>query len=446
MSETREALEQQLNDFDPAKRAAALDALLAMAATGEIALPEQNRDFNMHCHTFFSFNGYGYSPTFIAWKARCDGLYAMGLVDFDVLDGVDEFLAACRKTGIKSCAGMETRIYIPEFGDREINSPGEPGISYHMGAGFPSGAEKDSALVGQLRGIAGDRTRGMVERVNAFLDPVTVDLDTDLAAYVPQGNATERHVCMAYVAKGESVFPDAEERAAFWAEKLGQTPEAIKEVMQDGPAFQGLIRSKTMKSGGVGYVQPEGKDFPRLQEVNDFTKAAGGIPTMTWLDGTSSGEQAIEELTGLMVASGVAAANIIPDRNWNIKDAETKARKVKEFHAFAALCQSRDLPVIVGTEMNAFGQKFVDTFSAPEMAPLHAQFLEGTHIFHAHTLLQGQAGMGYVSDWAEKSFANAKEKNAFFAKAGELLPADGGAALAGITADDTPESVLAKLS
>ncbi len=445
MSETRETLEQQLNDFDAAKRGAALDALLAMAEAGDIVLPDQNRDFNMHCHTFFSFNGYGYSPTYIAWKARCEGLYAMGLVDFDVLDGVDEFLAACRKTGIKSCAGLETRVYIAEFSTREINSPGEPGISYHMGTGFPSGTEQGSALVGRLRGIAQNRTRNMVERVNAFLEPVKVDFDTDLAAYVPQNNATERHVCMAYVAKGEAVFPDVEQRAAFWAGKLGQTPEAIKEIMADGPAFQGLIRSKTMKRGGVGYVKPEGTDFPRLQEVNDFSRAAGAIPTMTWLDGTSDGEQAIEELMDLMVASGVAAANIIPDRNWNIKDPETRERKVKAFHAFAALCRARDLPVIVGTEMNAFGQKFVDTFSAPEMAPLHEQFLEGTHIFHAHTLLQGHAGMGYLSDWAGKHLANPKAKNAFFAKAGEWLPADGGAGLAAITPDDTPDGVLARL-
>jgi len=40
---------------------------------------------------------------------------------------VDEFLSACEIAGVRGSAGMETRVFIPEFADREINSPGEPG-------------------------------------------------------------------------------------------------------------------------------------------------------------------------------------------------------------------------------------------------------------------------------------------------------------------------------
>ena len=50
---------------------------------------------NMHCHTFFSFNGYGLSPTSLAWLAKRHQINLMGIVDFDVLDSTDEFLAAC---------------------------------------------------------------------------------------------------------------------------------------------------------------------------------------------------------------------------------------------------------------------------------------------------------------------------------------------------------------
>jgi hypothetical protein len=34
-----------------------------MAAAGEIALPATQPVANMHCHTFFSFNASGFSPT-----------------------------------------------------------------------------------------------------------------------------------------------------------------------------------------------------------------------------------------------------------------------------------------------------------------------------------------------------------------------------------------------
>ncbi len=133
-----ESLEIPLDDFDAANRAAALDSLIGAVGRGEIALPTPGSSLNLHGHTFFSFNGYGYSPTGFAWRARRAGLVAAGIVDFDVLDGVDEFLRAANRLGLRACAGIETRVFIPEFDGREINSPGEPGIAYHMGVGFAS--------------------------------------------------------------------------------------------------------------------------------------------------------------------------------------------------------------------------------------------------------------------------------------------------------------------
>ena len=110
-------------------------------------LPPPVDAVNMHCHTFFSYNGYGYSPTALAWLGRREGFQAMGIVDFDVLDGVDEFLDACETVGLRGSAGLETRVYVPEFADREINSPGEPGVCYQMGIGFAS----SSATGGKLK-------------------------------------------------------------------------------------------------------------------------------------------------------------------------------------------------------------------------------------------------------------------------------------------------------
>ncbi len=138
-------LEDQLNDFDPAVRTRALDDLMALAVRGEIVLPEPAEVANMHCHTFYSYNGYGLSPTALAWLARRRGYKLMGIVDFDVLDGVDEFLDACDRVGLRGSAGMETRAFVPEFSSREINSPGEPGVYYHMGIdSFPAPSHRTS--------------------------------------------------------------------------------------------------------------------------------------------------------------------------------------------------------------------------------------------------------------------------------------------------------------
>lgn len=428
MSVSREVLENQLNDFDPVVRRAALEELLSRAGSGEIALPPRGKKFNLHCHTFFSYNGYGHSPSSVVWKALCEGLYAIGLVDFDVLEGVDEFLEACRLAGIRGTAGLESRVFVPEFSARVINSPGEPGISYHMGVGFVSSEVQDRPLLDELLNIAQSRNRGMVERINAFLDPVRLDYERDVLPLTPRGNATERHVCAAYDQQAQRQFPDRAARAAFWAEKLGMEATQVEAAMDNAPGFQGTIRAKTMKAGGVGYVKPEGNDFPALQRVNEFVLANGAIPTFAFLDGSSDGEQAMEELLDTMIASGVAAVNIIPDRNWNFKDPGVRKQKAAALDRFVSLAQARYLPIVVGTEMNAFGQRFVDDFDAPELAKHYDAFLEGAHVVHAHTFLQAHANMGYLSAWARRNFASVAEKNAFYARFGarvESLDSDG---------------------
>ena len=125
-------LEAQLNDFSPLKRTEALEALIA----AKVQHPDEQEVVNLHCHTFFSFNAYGYSPMALAWLAKQKGYKALGIVDFDVLDGVDEFLNTCEHVAVRGSAGIETRVYLPEFSTRETNSPGEPGVYYHMGIGF----------------------------------------------------------------------------------------------------------------------------------------------------------------------------------------------------------------------------------------------------------------------------------------------------------------------
>jgi hypothetical protein len=436
-------LESQLNAFSDPLRAEALDELLSLVEKGDLVFPEAARTVNVHAHTFFSYNGYGYSPTYLAWRFRREGVMVAGIVDFDVLDAVDEFRDAAARVGLKACAGLETRVYFPEFGEAEINSPGEPGIAYHMGAGFVGSAVEDEAFLEDLRQTAQTRTLHIMARVNAYLDPVSLDYERDVVPRTPRGNATERHLCEAYEAKAMEVIGDAEARAAFWSEKLGRPIEAITELSGNAPAFQGLIRSVTMKQGGVGYVQPLGTDFPEMGAFNAFVRGAGAIPTVTWLDGLSPAEQRMERLLDIAMASGVGAINLIPDRNWNIADPDAKRRKVHELDRVISLAESLDLPVLVGTEMNAHGQKLVDEFDAPELASYGPVFLSGAHVIYGHTRLQEQAGMGYTSDWAGRNLVSASVRNVFYRSVGECLEPERAPA---IHPAMTPDQVLEAVS
>jgi hypothetical protein len=425
MSSNTEQLEQQLDSFDAAQRRDALAKLWELARAGKIELAAPGGDANLHSHTFYSYNAYGYSPSKFAWLARKRGLAAAGIVDFDVLDAVEEFWAAGKLLGLKRCASLESRTFVPEFSTRVINSPGEPGIAYHMGVGFPR--EIKHPLLSQMRGTSEARNRELVRRVNDFLTPVGLDYDKDVLPLTPNGNATERHICEAYSKKGD---------AAFWKSKLGDCPA-------DAGKLQALIRSKTMKKGGPGYVQPGKDSFPLMSDMNRFVQEVGAIPTLTWLDGMSEGEKAIEELIRVATASGAAAINIIPDRNYTpgVKD-----QKLQNLYDVVALSEKHHFPVIVGTEMNAPGNKFADDFSTAELKPLSPVFLKGAHIVYAHSVLQRESGIGYLSGWAKESFANTAARNDFFEMLGRQLQPAKEDSLRGLPSDVTPAGVFAKIN
>jgi hypothetical protein len=411
-------LEAKLNDFNPTVRAEALQELMALMEQGAIELPTPAEVANMHCHTFFSFNGYGHSPTSLAWLGKRQGFKLMGIVDFDVLDAVDEFLAACAMVGVRGSAGIETRVFIPEFATREINSPGEPGVCYHMGIGFTSSQAPTSVapILADMRRRAEGRNRDMLARVNAYLAPLTIDYERDVLPLTPQGNATERHMLQAYVNAAERTLASP---AAFWADKLGmESGQMATLIHQGGPKFQNLIRAKLMKKGGVGYVQPSPETFPTVAEFHHFIITCGALPCAAWLDGVSAGEQVIEELLELLISKGVVALNIIPDRNWNIADSGLKRIKVQKLYEVVELAQKLDLPLNIGTEMNAFGQKLVDDFDAPELAPVREAFLDGAYFIYGHTIAQRALGRGYQSDWARVYLPTRREGNAFYTELG----------------------------
>lgn len=421
ISQRVERLEADLNDFSPAERYRALLELVDLACRGEVPFEPVAEIANLHCHTFFSFNAYGYSPSGLAWLAKRRGFEFMGIVDFDVLDGVDEFLSACELIGVRGSAGMETRVYIPEFATREINSPGEPGVFYYMGIGFCSNhaPTAEAPILAEMRWRAAQRNRAMVERINAYLSPVKIDYDPDVLPLTPAGNATERHMLAAYIQAAARRFPDP---IPFWAERLKMPVDQIANQIHDIPRFQNTVRAKLMKFGGVGYVQPGPDTFPTVEEVSELILACGALPCATWLDGTSAGEQAIEELLALLISKGVVAFNIIPDRNWNISDPEMRRVKVKNLYQVVALAQELDLPLNVGTEMNAYGQKLVDDFSAPELAPVRQAFLDGAYFIYGHTVMQRALGLGYQSEWTKSHMPTRRERNEFYTRLGRQTP------------------------
>ncbi len=421
MTDANNNLEAQLNDFNADVRAAALRTLLHRQPKA----PVHPREIaNLHCHTFFSFNAYGYSPSGLAWLARQRGYGLMGIVDFDVLDGVDEFLDACFLTEVRGSAGIETRTYLPEFADYEMNSPGEPGVLYHMGIGFTTTnvSPEAAAIIEELRTQSAKRNIGVIDSVNAYLDPVKLDYAMDVLPLTPGGNATERHIVVAYISKAEEQYSDPQKLLAFWADRLDMPKSDVETLMQNDAGFQGIVRSKLMKRGGVGYVQPGHDTFPPVDKLHKLILASNALPSAAWLDGTTPGEQRMDDLLALLVEKGAVALNIVPDRNWNIADPDTRALKVQNLYEVVEMAREFDLPLNIGTEMNSYGQKLIDEFHVDALQPVRQDFIDGAYFVYGHTAMERLLGMGFQSEWAKQQLPDRPERNAFYEQVGRALP------------------------
>jgi len=448
-SDETDALVAQLDSFDAAVRRRALEALADRF--GREAPAPRRPEVNLHCHTSFSYSARGYSPSRFAWEARRYGLEVAGIVDFDVLDGAEEFIEAGRLLGLKTVAGFETRVFVPEYGDRVTNSPHEPGVSYLITTGFVRPPEAGSAgaqVLAAMAQCARRRNVRMLERINAHLEPVAIDYEADLLPLTPAGNVTERHMLVAYERRAREAFPGPGHLAAFWSRKLDEPLARVRDLLDDPVALKRLVRQRLMKYGGVGYAAPGEGSFPDLDAVVQMTLDCGAVPVGGWLDGTNDGEADPNELFEFWLSKGLRAVCIIPDRNWNIADPREKAVKVANLDEAVRAARRLHMPLIVGTEMNAAGQKFVDTFSAPELAPHGQAFLDGAHFAWGHTLLRLTAGMGSTGPWADAHFGgDGARRNEFFRRVGAAgYPAGPAlAALAELGGEAEPAAVLTLL-
>jgi len=420
----RKQLEENLDSFESRVR---MEALRRLAADGENVPGHAGSNINMHCHSFFSYNADGFSPSRIAWESHKAGLYAVALCDFDVLDGLEEFLEAGLILGLRTAVHLETRAYLKEYAHVVVNSPGEPGVTYIMGAGFarkPAQNSQEGKELAGYRNTARFRNVALVKRINPHVREIALDYEKDVLPLTPHGCATERHIVKAYVNRSKSVFQHAARTAKAWAGILEMSFEEALLLVADDASLEEAVRAKLVKRGGVGYEQPSENTFPPADEFIRWAVSCGAIPMITWLDGTSDGEKDGQAMLGCMKEKGAAALNIIPDRNWNISNAELRATKTANLDVIVKAADDMGLPVNIGTEMSRAGLPFVDDLDCAALRRHRDIFLRGARIMTGHTLLLRYGGLSYASDEADAEFGDVSAKNRFFETIGGLPPLD----------------------
>ncbi len=392
---------------------------------------------NMHMHSRFSFNENGSSPAALAWSCAQVGLDFAGLVDFDVLDGLDEFHAAGRAFDLRVSVGIETRVVLPSHEGIVVNSPGEPGVSYQLGMGIPSPptAAEDRACLRDLRESANRRIASLMAACNAVLPRIALDF-REVKALSPLGNVTERHLTLAYARKARRSVGEGPSLEAYWAETLGVDAEALRVAEEpEGPVLQARIRGAVLRA-----VCPAPLDapYPSIGAFNSFTMRIGGLPTQPWRDGISPGESRTEALLVAARDAGAAVFNVVPSRCFTTGQSDADPR-------FGAMRRAIDvalglgLAVTCGTELNAPGQALFDDISVPELRDLAPIFRQGAALVHAHSALRRAVGrVGYLDTWAHRHFPVLSVRKQWYAEMGERLVPRAVEAVAALACDRDP--------
>jgi len=377
---------------------------------------------NLHTHTFFSYNALGWSPTHYALQCRKGGVEYAGIIDFDTLEGLEEFYKVGELLSLKTSVGFETRSFYNRYKNLEIDSPGEPGVHYLAGAGFykvPEKGTEEDLYLAKLQTMAEQRNRALLDRINTATPELNLNYDTDVLPLSPGGTPTERHIIAAYRNYSEKNLSH-KTQVSLWAQCFKMKESEIENLLKDKTKLEDQMRTSLAKKGGVAYVQPDQTTFPATEEVFAWIKACDAIPTESWLDGTSDGEKLGLELMESSVALGARALNIIPDRNWNIADEEQKKIKIENLNKVIANAVLLDLPLHIGTEGNKLGLPFVDDLNVEALKAHKEHFIKGAQVITGHVILGRFADYSYLSEGANNEFSNTKAKNDFFASVGSL--------------------------
>ena len=373
--------------------------------------PRPHRGTNCHIHTSESFSVFR-SPTEAVWQAAREGLAVLGINDHYTIAGHEEFRRACEIAGIAAAFSLEA---VAMDRDAEahgllLNDPDNPGRVYLCGKGvtrIPPDSSTEMQNLARMRAALERRNREMTEKVAAlFKERLHADGPTweSVRGLTPRGNATERHVAWATLAR---LREWAATQGVPLSEAIANCCGAAPPAGADDAALQIFLRAKLLKAGAPCFVRESEEAFVSVEELRRIFLAFGSIPTYPVLGNpVTSGERDIEALLDRLEATGFYAIEVIPHRNTRERLSE-----------IVSTARRRWWPVFNGTEHNTpEARSLLDPFALdPEFEPW---FRESAALLLGHQRLVAQGQAGYVDLEGRPTIADPRARFEHFSQAG----------------------------
>jgi len=305
-----------LSDFPPPED-------LLKIFTGK-ELPEY-REVNGHIHTPFSFSAFTDMEMIFSMAIR-EKIKVLGINDFYVADGYENFYKGCLRNGIFPLFNIEFIGLMKEcqLKDIRINDPNNPGRIYFSGKGLDYPFHLETHLLAELSAIkekTQDQLKKMLDKLNILINKsfpgISLSFEEIKKRYAKE-LVRERHLAKALRILAEEKFPSPEEQIRFIETLYGGRISGYD--MSKSAALENEIRANLLKAGGAAFVPETEDSFLAPEKIIKIIHNAGGIPCYPVLLDDSSGKftefekdfrKLYNELTGL----GTTCIELIPGRN-----------------------------------------------------------------------------------------------------------------------------------
>ncbi len=356
------------------------------------------REANGHIHTPYSFSAFLDLNT-IFMMAEEENIAVLGINDFFVTDGYDEFHKGCLKNKIFPLFNIEFIGLMKEEQEKgiRINDPHNPGRIYFSGKGLDYPFTIGWMQKLQLKSVIKEtqiQVKAMIEKLNELIIPNHPSL---LLSYntIRKEHAhelvRERHIAKALRILTMENFATAEEQLRFLEGLCGEKKSFT--VTNDSSTLENEIRACLLKSGGAAFVEENNNSFLELKKIKKIIMKAGGIPCYPVLLDDNSGnitefESDPERLHHSLKRIGVECIELIPGRN-----------DINSLREFVHFFDKRGYIITFGTEHNTPAMLPL-TVTARDNVPLDNDLKKigwnGACVIAAHQYLRAEGRQGYV--------------------------------------------------
>jgi hypothetical protein len=366
---------------------------------------------NNHIHSPYSFSAFNDIPHAVSLAVE-EGISVLGINDFFVRDGYEEFAQECQKQQVFPLFNIEfiALSKADQANGVRVNDPNNPGRTYLSGKGlnFPATiSDQNAAKLQSLIEESQQQVAEMVDKLNAHIAGTGYEMKLsmrEITGRFAKKLVRERHIATALrVLATETFATEAEQIAFFTSLYGGQAPES---ALSDAAAFENEIRGKLLKTGGAAFVPEDEKAFLEVAEIRDMILDMGGIPTYPLLLDDKNGnytdfEAPKEKLLETLRSRNIFSIELIPNRN-----------SLEHLKNYVEYFYNNGFVVSFGTEHNTpeLTELTVKCRGGVELdESLKAIGYNGAAVVAAHQYLRAKGEDGYVCAHGEADSAKRDE-------------------------------------